>query len=161
MAKPTLRRQTPKVGAVCEKAARTVLCGGRSVMGVPTAIDNIVRFMVEAVDLAGLTRKVWQKSNHPENRLPYVIDPACGSGAFLLHAMTTITATVKGAAKKLVADHDAQQFYNARMSDDQPNYWAEAFVYGFDPKFIMAITAKVNMVLHGDGSAHIFKDDAF
>ena len=25
----------------------------------------------------------------------------------------------------------------------------------------MAITAKVNMVLHGDGSAHIFKDDAF
>ena len=25
----------------------------------------------------------------------------------------------------------------------------------------MVITAKVNMVLHGDGSAHIFKDDAF
>ena len=35
------------------------------------------------------------------------------------------------------------------------------FIYGFDPKFIMAITAKVNMVLHGDGSAHIFKYDAF
>lgn len=42
-----------------------------------------------------------------------------------------------------------------------PNYWAENFIYGFDPKFIMAITAKVNMVLHGDGSAHIFKYDAF
>jgi hypothetical protein len=26
------------VGAVCGKAARTVLCGGRSVMSVPTAI---------------------------------------------------------------------------------------------------------------------------
>src|SRR5258708_655889 len=38
MAKNTLRRQPPKVGAVCGKAARTVLCGGRSVMGVPTAI---------------------------------------------------------------------------------------------------------------------------
>src|SRR4051795_12618130 len=34
-----LPRQTPKVGAVCGKAARTVLCGGRSVMGVPTAIQ--------------------------------------------------------------------------------------------------------------------------
>ena len=34
-------------------------------------------------------------------------------------------------------------------------------MYGFDPKFIMAITAKVNMVLHGDGSARIFKNDAF
>jgi hypothetical protein len=33
----TLRRQTPKVGAVCPNRARTVLCGGRSVMGVPTA----------------------------------------------------------------------------------------------------------------------------
>src|SRR5690349_8303456 len=40
LAQPTLRRQTPKVGAVCGKAARTVLCGGRSVMGVPTAIRN-------------------------------------------------------------------------------------------------------------------------
>ena len=29
----------PKVGAVCGKAARTVLCGGRSAMSVPTAIS--------------------------------------------------------------------------------------------------------------------------
>src|ERR1700716_2959303 len=28
---------TPKVGAVCGKAARTVLCGGRSAISVPTA----------------------------------------------------------------------------------------------------------------------------
>src|SRR5207248_7886793 len=31
-------RQSSEVGAVCRKAARTVLCGGRPVMGVPTAI---------------------------------------------------------------------------------------------------------------------------
>src|SRR3954462_13106621 len=35
----TVCRQTSKVGAVCGQAARTDLCGGRSVMGVPTAID--------------------------------------------------------------------------------------------------------------------------
>src|SRR5215216_1982085 len=29
----------PKVGAVCGKAARTVLCGGRSAMSIPTAIE--------------------------------------------------------------------------------------------------------------------------
>jgi hypothetical protein len=34
----TLRRQTPKVGAVCLNWARTDLSGGRSAMGVPTAI---------------------------------------------------------------------------------------------------------------------------
>ena len=32
-----LCRHTPEVGAVCGKAARTVLCGGRSAMSVPTA----------------------------------------------------------------------------------------------------------------------------
>ena len=32
-------RQTPEVGAVCGKAARTVLCGGRSAMSVPTASE--------------------------------------------------------------------------------------------------------------------------
>src|SRR6516225_5708560 len=38
VAQRSLRRQTPKVGAVCGKAARTDLCGGRPVMDVPTAI---------------------------------------------------------------------------------------------------------------------------
>mgnify|MGYP001792545951 CR=1 FL=1 len=33
-----VRRHAPKVGAVCGKAARTDLCGGRSAMSVPTAI---------------------------------------------------------------------------------------------------------------------------
>src|SRR3989475_7750404 len=36
-----LCRHTPKVGAVCPNWARTVLCGGRSVMSVPTAISEM------------------------------------------------------------------------------------------------------------------------
>jgi group II intron reverse transcriptase/maturase len=39
LARPTLRRQTPKVGAVCLKWARTDPCGRRGVTRVPTAID--------------------------------------------------------------------------------------------------------------------------
>jgi len=146
------------IGAFFEEILRS---GFKQDRGMYFTHDNIVRFMVEAVDLAGLTKSVWLKSNHPDNRLPYVIDPACGSGTFLLHAMNRITETVKSATSDLVADHDSEQFYKARLSDDQPNYWAENFLYGFDPKFIMAITAKVNMVLHGDGSAHVLKEDAF
>ena len=38
LAAAALRRQTPEVGAVCGNSARTDLCGGRPVMGVPTAI---------------------------------------------------------------------------------------------------------------------------
>jgi len=37
-----LCRQSPEVGAVCGKAARTALCGGRPVMGVPTAFTKCV-----------------------------------------------------------------------------------------------------------------------
>ncbi len=146
------------IGAFFEEILRS---GFKQDRGMYFTHDNIVRFMVEAIDMPGLTRKVWQASTHPDNRLPYVMDPACGSGTFLLQAMNLITSVIRRDRATLVADHDSEQFFKARLSDDQPNYWAENFMYGFDPKFIMAITAKVNMVLHGDGSAHIFKEDAF
>ncbi len=38
LAQPALRRQTPEVGARCGNTARRVLCGGRAVTRVPTAI---------------------------------------------------------------------------------------------------------------------------
>jgi RNA-directed DNA polymerase len=41
LAAAALRRQTPEVGAVCGNAARTDLCGGRPVTGVPTAITAL------------------------------------------------------------------------------------------------------------------------
>ena len=37
---PPLRRQPPKVGAVCPNWARTNLCGRRSAMSVPPAIES-------------------------------------------------------------------------------------------------------------------------
>ena len=40
LAKTALRRQTPRVGAVCPNRARTALCGGRSAMSAPTAIAD-------------------------------------------------------------------------------------------------------------------------
>ena len=40
MARPTLRRQTPEVGARCGNTARRDLCGGHAVTCVPTAIDR-------------------------------------------------------------------------------------------------------------------------
>ncbi|MEM6250874.1 restriction endonuclease subunit M [Shewanella vaxholmensis] len=146
------------IGAFFEEILRS---GFKQDKGMYFTHSNLVRFMIEALDLDGLTKKTWKNATHPENRLPYVIDPACGSGAFLLHAMNKITSAIKDESDCLVSDFEEIQFYNARMSDDMPNYWAENFIYGFDPKFIMAITSKVNMVLHGDGSAHMFKYDAF
>lgn len=146
------------IGAFFEEILRA---GFKQDKGMYFTHSNIARFMIEAIDLDGLTCQVWNKATHPDNRLPCIIDPACGSGTFLLHAMPVVTHAIKSREKEMVLNDEARQFYNARMSNEMPNYWAESFLYGFDPKFIMAITAKVNMVLHGDGSTHIFKYDAF
>lgn len=146
------------IGAFFEQILRS---GFKQDRGMYFTHDNIARFMVEAVDLPGLSKSIWSSSTHPSNRLPYVIDPACGSGTFLLQSMSTITDTIRRSQDELVVDHDSRQFYEARLPESQPNGWAAEFIYGFDPKFIMAITAKVNMVLHGDGSAHVYKQDAF
>lgn len=146
------------IGAFFEEILRF---GFKQDKGMYFTHDNIVSFMLYAADLPGLTEKIWSEATHPENRLPYIIDPACGSGTFLLKAMNTVTAHIKNNSDKFKIDLEAEEFFNARLSDSKPNYWAENFIYGMDPKFIMAITAKVNMVLHGDGSAHIYKYDAF
>ncbi|QOS92682.1 SAM-dependent DNA methyltransferase [Brevibacillus sp. JNUCC-41] len=146
------------IGAFFEEILRV---GFKQDKGMYFTHSNIVKFMIEAIGLESLTKEIWQKATHPENRLPYIIDPSCGSGTFLLHSMHAVTQAIKKNEEELVDDDDSKQFYNARMSNTTPNYWAENFIYGFDPKFIMAITAKVNMVLHGDGAAHVLKEDAF
>jgi type I restriction enzyme M protein len=146
------------IGAFFEEILRD---GFKQERGMYFTHDNLVHFMLEAVDVSGLTVKTWKNATHPDNYLPYIIDPACGSGTFLLKAMNIVTDTIQSRKEDLVSNQEAEQFFNSKMSEDRPNAWAESFLYGLDPKFEMAITAKVNMVLHGDGSAHIFKQDAF
>jgi len=41
LARTTLRRHSPKVGAGCPNWARPVLCGGRAVMRIPTATSTL------------------------------------------------------------------------------------------------------------------------
>ena len=51
-------RQSSEVGAVCRKAARTVLCGGRPVMGIPTAIVRCKRLKAESPASAACRRQI-------------------------------------------------------------------------------------------------------
>ena len=81
------------IGAFFEEILRI---GFKQDKGMYFTHSNLVRFMIEVIDLDGLTTKTWNASTHPENRLPYVIDPACGSGTFLLNAMSIITNAING-----------------------------------------------------------------
>ena len=63
-------RQTSEVGAVCGQAARTVLCGGRPVMGVPTAIARYETGSgFEASSEFGADR-LSARRYHPDSRRP-------------------------------------------------------------------------------------------
>ena len=79
----------------------------------------------------------------------FVIDPACGSGGFLLHALDHV--------RKL-----ASEFYD-EDSKEHFNYWhsfAEKRLYGIEINEEIARVAKMNMIVHDDGHTNIIGNDA-
>lgn len=62
-------RHSPEVGAVCGKAARTVLCGGRSAMSVPTAIGQRAHRSLSAE--ADCSSPNWSRSRHLNRSQPF------------------------------------------------------------------------------------------
>ena len=45
------------------------------------------------------------------------------------------------------------------MPDNRENRWAKDHLYGIENDFDLGSAAKVNMILHGDGSTNIFIKD--
>jgi len=121
---------------------------------------NIAVFMVEAVGLRNLaTRYFEDSSRHSNDRLPYVIDPSAGSGTFLLAAMRAVTSELE-VNRASATNDDVREQYQIWSPDTSPNAWARQFLYGIEKREDLSISAKVNMVLHQDGSTHIYKADA-
>jgi type I restriction enzyme M protein len=79
----------------------------------------------------------------------YVLDPACGSGGFLLYAMDF----VRHAAEKLYDDEETAQF----------RHWhdfAKDRLFGLEINDEISRVAKMNMILHDDGHTNIVGFDA-
>ena len=83
---------------------------------------------------------------HHEER---VLDPACGSGGFLLHALDYIRA-------------QASDFYKP----DTPKHYthwhdfAEKQLFGIEVNDSIARVAKMNMIIHDDGHSNVIGNDA-
>ena len=95
---------------------------------------QLVEFMVKMV-----------ASNHEER----VLDPACGSGGFLLHTLDYIRA-------------QASEFY-AEGTPEHYNHWhdfAEKRLFGIEVNDSIARVAKMNMIIHDDGHSNIIGNDA-
>jgi len=117
---------------------------------------NIINFIIRAMELENLAIELINQ----ENRLPYMIDPACGSGAFLIEAMKVITSHILCNKHLLKKNQAVQDFVRDRFPEHRRNAWADEYVYGIEIHGDLAVATKVNMVGHGDGSANIEAKDA-
>ena len=95
---------------------------------------KVVEFMVKIVGL------------HHEN---LILDPACGSGGFLLHAMDHIHT-------------QASKFYpeNPRKHYIHWHDFAEKRLFGIEVNDSIARVAKMNMIIHDDGHSNVIGSDA-
>lgn len=95
---------------------------------------NIVEFMVEGID-----PKIGEK----------IIDPFCGTGGFLIYAFDVVSEKIR-----------LQEF-----SEDEKTKWrlqlSNRSLFGTDWKERTSQACKMNMMVHGDGSAGIFKHHGF
>jgi type I restriction enzyme M protein len=84
-----------------------------------------------------------------------VIDPACGSGGFLLYALDH----VRKEADRRYPKHKT----DARQSKEHFKYWhdfAQHKLFGIEINEELARVAKMNMIIHDDGHTNIVGHDA-
>ena len=117
---------------------------------------NVVRFIAYAMELDNLA--INRMNDYQD--LPFIIDPSCGSATFLIEAMKIITKELKYKRKdEIDTSNQVQRWFGNFFPDKMENTWARTYLYGSDSNFDLGTAAKVNMILHGDGSANLFVQD--
>ncbi|ACK69427.1 N-6 DNA methylase [Gloeothece citriformis PCC 7424] len=118
---------------------------------------SIVKFVLYALQIDQLAIECLNQ----KLELPFICDPACGSGTFLIEAMKIITKEIKYKQKDKVktSRQVKDRFDDFFQPDHKENRWAERFLYGIEINFDLGTASKVNMILHGDGASNIFVMD--
>ena len=95
---------------------------------------DVVEFMVDMVT-----------PHHEE----LILDPACGSGGFLLHAMDYIRK-------------QASEFYTEGTPEHYTHWhdFAKDRLFGIEVNDSIARVAKMNMIIHDDGHSNVISNDA-
>ena len=88
-------------------------------------------------------------------RKQLILDPACGSGGFLLYALDHVRREADRSFPKHLTDAEAEP--------DHWTYWhdfAEENLFGVEINEELARVAKMNMIIHDDGHTNIVGHDA-
>lgn len=103
---------------------------------------NIIRAMVEMMNPDEDTR---------------ILDPACGSGGFLVIALEHVRKQITQKLYPDVQDEVLLAHYaNSKEVNDKVREYAETSIFGFDFDPDLKKAARMNMVMAGDGHANIF-----
>lgn len=100
---------------------------------------NVIRMMVEMID------------PKPGRR---ILDPACGSGGFLIVALNHARRRILGEVGCLYPDDPVPS--EAKKADPAVRRYASESLFGFDVDSDLRKAARMNMVMNGDGHGHIY-----
>lgn len=102
---------------------------------------NIIKCMVEMLDPDQHTR---------------ILDPACGSGGFLVMALDYVRRKITRFVYPEVDDLHLEEKANTPEINELVREYAERYIFGFDFDPDLKKAARMNMVMAGDGHANIF-----
>lgn len=131
-------------GSAFEYFVKTSLKGRR--LGQFFTPRPLVRFMLSLIPLEQIIADLVD----PQNTVR-VIDPACGSGGFLLAGMNILLQKVEQERQRIYSD-DRVNYLKRRIKRDV--FW------GADANQRIASAAKMNMIIAGDGFANIRHGDS-
>lgn len=140
---------------------RIIRQGFKQSKGLYLTNPTLIFFVLQVLDLEELTEEKLQSGGQLESRLPYIIDPSCGSGSFLIGALQIIQNHVEQNKDEIANNRDTEEIIDTLFgSHNSGAAWAGTHLYGMDPHKALPIAAKVNMILHQDGSGHIFQESS-
>ena len=116
----------------------------------------LVRFMLELADVVGRADHTMRSLRDEQGRptLPYVINSSCGSGTFLIEYMKRVTGALDRREVLNSLPKSQKASHQTWFSPHAKNHWARDFLFGIENNYDLGLSAKVNMVLHGDGSTN-------
>jgi type I restriction-modification system DNA methylase subunit len=115
---------------------------------------KLVRFMLHLSSALDEAREVMQhgRDHLGRPRLPYVIDPSCGSGTFLIEYMKLIRRELGQLQVAATLPNRIRESHTVWFAGASNSVWAREYLFGVENNYDLGLSAKVNMVLHGDGS---------
>ena len=120
---------------------------------------QLVEFMTELCNITEHAKRVLveKPDGRGIHRMPNVIDPSCGVGTFLIVYMKSIVKKMyeDGTFKAGLSDR-ALETFEAEFSGQTHTNWAKRSLFAIENNYDLGLAAKVNMILHGDGSMNTF-----